>query len=171
MKQHETEMLEEGSYTEFRTLFNFFEGLLTETKCQQLEQAIKFQSALVLPIFSYDDQKIGYSIFVFHENEKPNLTNLKKINKLFQAIVQPLYDQESKIFYSKCNRVCTEMPMLTATEKRIIKLLLQAKNYPKIADELNISLNTVKTHMKNIFFKYQVHSKLALYNKIKGSSF
>ncbi|WP_373016946.1 helix-turn-helix transcriptional regulator [Thiomicrorhabdus sp.] len=168
---HRNEMLEEGSYLKLNSLQEFFEGALDVGKCQQLELALHFEFAIILPIFSYEAKKIGYSIFLFQKNQHANLVNLKKINTLFQTIIQPLYAEDTKTFHSKCNRVCTEMPMLTGTEKRILKLLLQAKSYPKIADELNISLNTVKTHMKNIFSKYEVHSKLALYNKIKGNNF
>lgn len=158
-----------GSYKKLDNLQDFFEGQLNPIQCQALEKHIKFGSAYILPIFCYEGKKIGYSMFVFQQGQQPKLNNLNQIHTLFQTLIQPLYDVESKTFYSKCTRVCTDMPLLTDTEKRIIKLLSHAKTYQATANELNISLNTVKTHMKNIFAKYHVNSKLALFNKINNN--
>ncbi|MDG6777908.1 helix-turn-helix transcriptional regulator [Thiomicrorhabdus sp. zzn3] len=158
-----------GSYKKLESLQGFFEGQLNSIQCQALEKQIKFESAYILPIFCYEGNKIGYSMFVFQKGQQPKLDQLNQIHTLFQSLIQPLYDIDSKTFYSKCTRVCTDMPLLTETEKRIIKLLSHAKTYQATADELNISLNTVKTHMKNIFAKYHVNSKLALFNKINNN--
>ncbi|MDO5024323.1 helix-turn-helix transcriptional regulator [Slackia piriformis] len=51
---------------------------------------------------------------------------------------------------------------LTARESEIMELLAYGRDVPFIAEELTLSKNTVRTHVKNIFFKMNVHSKQEL---------
>jgi LuxR family maltose regulon positive regulatory protein len=48
---------------------------------------------------------------------------------------------------------------LSGQERRVLRLLTGDLSYPQIADELVVSLNTVKTHVKNIYSKLDVHSR------------
>ena len=48
---------------------------------------------------------------------------------------------------------------LTPHEIRILKLLVEGYNYQTAADELNVSINTIRFHMRSIYEKLQVHSK------------
>lgn len=48
---------------------------------------------------------------------------------------------------------------LTEQETRILKLLVDGHHYKTAAVELGISRTTVAFHLKNIYFKLQVHSK------------
>jgi DNA-binding NarL/FixJ family response regulator len=48
---------------------------------------------------------------------------------------------------------------LTPHELRLLKLLVDGYNYVTAAEELNISYNTIKFHVRNIYDKLQVHSK------------
>jgi DNA-binding NarL/FixJ family response regulator len=48
---------------------------------------------------------------------------------------------------------------LTPHESRLLNLLVQGHNYTTAADELKVSYNTVKFHMRHIYEKLQVHSK------------
>lgn len=47
---------------------------------------------------------------------------------------------------------------LTEKEKEVLLQLTLGKSYKMIADELTVSIETVKTHMKNIYSKLHVHS-------------
>jgi DNA-binding NarL/FixJ family response regulator len=47
---------------------------------------------------------------------------------------------------------------LTEKEKLVLQQLTLGKSYKMIADELTVSIETVKTHMKNIYVKLHVHS-------------
>jgi DNA-binding CsgD family transcriptional regulator len=58
------------------------------------------------------------------------------------------------------------MDILTAQERKIVKIVLKGVSYPEAAKRLHISPNTLKTHMKSIFYKYNVNSKLELSNKL-----
>jgi DNA-binding NarL/FixJ family response regulator len=48
---------------------------------------------------------------------------------------------------------------LTPHETRLLKLLVEGHNYTTAAEELGVSYNTVKFHMRRIYEKLQVHSK------------
>lgn len=48
---------------------------------------------------------------------------------------------------------------LTPHEMRLLKLLVEGYNYTTAAQELGVSYNTIKFHMRHIYEKLQVHSK------------
>jgi DNA-binding NarL/FixJ family response regulator len=48
---------------------------------------------------------------------------------------------------------------LTAHETRLLKLLVEGHNYNTAAEELAVSYNTIKFHMRHIYEKLQVHSR------------
>lgn len=48
---------------------------------------------------------------------------------------------------------------LTPHETRLLKLLVEGHNYVTASEELKISYNTIKFHVRNIYDKLQVHSK------------
>jgi DNA-binding CsgD family transcriptional regulator len=51
---------------------------------------------------------------------------------------------------------------LTDRERQVAELLLQGRTYKMIAEELYLSENTVKTHIKNIYSKFNIQSKTEL---------
>ena len=59
------------------------------------------------------------------------------------------------------NRVKTLDP-LTAREQEVLQLILAGRSNRDIAEELFISENTVKTHARSIFSKYDVSSRAEL---------
>lgn len=48
---------------------------------------------------------------------------------------------------------------LTPHETRLLRLLVEGHNYTTAAQELRVSYNTIKFHMRHIYEKLQVHSK------------
>jgi DNA-binding NarL/FixJ family response regulator len=48
---------------------------------------------------------------------------------------------------------------LTAREKEVLKLLVNGLSYKLVSFELNISLDTVRSHIRNIYDKLEVNSK------------
>ncbi len=52
----------------------------------------------------------------------------------------------------------TDSP-LTPRETEVLELLSKGKSYTVIADELFVHKETIKSHIKNIYFKLQVNSK------------
>ena len=54
---------------------------------------------------------------------------------------------------------------LSKRETQVLGLLSKGKSYTVIADELFVHKETIKSHIKNIYFKLQVHSKAAAIEK------
>ena len=58
--------------------------------------------------------------------------------------------------------ITSTFPMLTGQEIKILEFVLRGFSNKKISDKNNISVNTVKFHLKNIYEKCQVNSKQEL---------
>jgi DNA-binding NarL/FixJ family response regulator len=54
---------------------------------------------------------------------------------------------------------------LTDREKELLAALAQGNGYKAIAAKFHISIDTVRTHVKNIYQKMEVHSQLAAVSK------
>lgn len=55
---------------------------------------------------------------------------------------------------------------LTVRENEVVKLLSKGKSYATIAEELCLSVNTIKTHTRNIYEKLHVSKKEELIQKL-----
>jgi DNA-binding NarL/FixJ family response regulator len=67
----------------------------------------------------------------------------RRVMELFRANLQP---------------PAGETYELTDREKMVLQNLVAGKSYKMIADAMEISFDTVKTHIKNIYVKLRVHS-------------
>jgi DNA-binding CsgD family transcriptional regulator len=151
------------------SLYEIFKGFISKEKALEFSKEIGFKEAVMMPIYAFDKKEvIGHICFIFQKEVEIEITGLLEIKTLFETLLQPLYDNHYSFIYSKCIRVDEHLKLLTKQEKRIAKKVLQGKSYPEIAEILNLSLNTVKTHMKSIFNKYNVNSKMELYNKLSA---
>lgn len=59
-----------------------------------------------------------------------------------------------------------EFPRLTNREDQVLRLVLQGKSNKQIAWELGIADRTVEFHLKNIYFKFAVSSRIELILKL-----
>ena len=49
---------------------------------------------------------------------------------------------------------------LKEREKEVLELIIQGKSNPQIANELILSIHTVKAHLESIYKKLGVHNKV-----------
>jgi len=56
---------------------------------------------------------------------------------------------------------------LSERENEVLNMLVAGRSTKEIAELLMVSVNTTKTHIKNIFRKFGVHSRSMLVNLIK----
>jgi len=61
-----------------------------------------------------------------------------------------------------------ETNILTPKEKEILKELSKGLRYKEIADEMKISIETVRSHARKIYEKLQVQSRTEALNKVYG---
>jgi DNA-binding CsgD family transcriptional regulator len=159
----------DNTYYHATNFHELFKGLISQKKALDFTRELKLKDAVTMPIYAFDDiQIIGYICFMFQKKVKIKIEELTETKGIFQTLLQPLHDKHYNIFYTKCIRIDENFKLLTDQEKRIVKKVISGKAYPEIAECLNISINTIKTHMKNIFNKYHVNSKIELYRKLNG---
>jgi DNA-binding NarL/FixJ family response regulator len=73
-----------------------------------------------------------------------------------------VYDSMSKSKQTDIVRQVKTLDPLTVREQEVLQLILSGKANREIAEVLFISENTVKTHARNIFSKYDVSSRAEL---------
>jgi len=56
--------------------------------------------------------------------------------------------------------------LLTKREQELLELLAQGFRYKEIADKLSLSIDTIRTHIRNIYRKLEVQSRAEALNKI-----
>ena len=59
------------------------------------------------------------------------------------------------------------MLLLTEREREVLQLLSTGLTYEKIGDQLAVSHETVKMHLKNIYRKLNVQNKIEALHKVK----
>jgi len=57
---------------------------------------------------------------------------------------------------------------ITETEYTVVKLIWQGKKNQEIADAAFVSINTIKTHINNIYSKFDVNSKPMVISQIRN---
>lgn len=122
---------------------------------------------------SSEINKVEY-FFLEKELDSYSIIRLKKsrtisvvINVIFIIIILILSFFIYQIKYRKKEVYVEE---LSKQEKKVTKLITSGKSNKEIAEELFISLNTVKTHITNIYGKLNVSNRKELTTKIKNST-
>ncbi len=62
-----------------------------------------------------------------------------------------------------------ETSLLSLREKEVLELLAKGYQYKEIASKLEVSTETIKKHLKNIYHKLQVQNKIEAVNKYHGN--
>ena len=171
-KENELALKNGKKCLEVDSIQNLLIDSMPKHKIKYFEEMHKLTKMVSCPLYSHDlpNVIIGYVLYCYLDNSQPHNDALEKITGMVERIITPFYDSETKSFTSRCIHVASEMPNLTSKERHVLKYLLAANSYAEIAEKLHISVNTVKTHIKNIYAKYNVGSKLELANKINGGN-
>ncbi|WP_321323457.1 LuxR C-terminal-related transcriptional regulator [Thiomicrorhabdus sp.] len=151
-----------------KNLYEFLGDCLSKNKIKYFQENNDFNEIITIPTFSLENQLIGFLFFSYLGKNSHNPDNLLNIKAMVETVIRPFYDVKNNIFQSKFIQILNEVPLLTTKEKHILKKLLAAKSYAQIAEEMHVSVNTVKTHIKHIYAKYEVKSKLELANKVNS---
>jgi DNA-binding NarL/FixJ family response regulator len=100
---------------------------------------------------NYPPEKIIEAILDLHKGGSPMSTIIaRKVITSFNP------DSEKQSEYHK----------LSKREKELLSLLSKGYRYKEIADNLSISIETVRTHIRNIYEKLHVQSRTEALNKI-----
>lgn len=168
MQQCTSHFTKSHEYVQIETLHDIFDGNLSKKKTVLFEKEMEFDKALLYPMHNKSAKKIGLIIYLFSESAQNKSADLLQLTELFSLLIRPFYDEKRHLLRAKCVQIDEQMQRLTEKEKQVAQRVLLGKPYKVIAEELGVSINTLKTHIKNIFSKYGVSSKIELYNKLTG---
>ena len=172
VENYEKYLPKNKAYYVTETLYDIYKNAITKKEAEEFKENISVQELVIMPIYDYTYKiRIAYCTFMFDEKNKYEIEKLEEIKSFFEALIQPMYDTDENILFLKCIRIDKHFHSLSTKEKIIIKKVIKGESYVDISEDLNISINTIKTHMKNIFNKYTVHSKIELLNKITSRIF
>lgn len=96
---------------------------------------------------------------------------IEAINELYQGGSPMSSDIARRVvtfFSADKNRSKPELDILTERETQVLQLLAKGFLYKEIAASANISLDTVRKHLQNIYRKLHVQTKLEAVNKYLG---
>lgn len=92
-------------------------------------------------------------------------------SKLFDSIKEvleggaPMSPSIARMVIHSMQRPTNNLYDLTAREREILTVLSTGNSYKMIAAQFNISIDTVRTHIKKIYEKLQVHSQTEAVSK------
>jgi DNA-binding NarL/FixJ family response regulator len=123
-----------------------------------------------------DDEKVFHSICNGAEGyilkNTPPAQILEAIREIYEGGAPMSPSIASKVlamFKSGTSLIKDESYNLTDREKEVLKYLVDGMSYKMVAEKCFVSLETISSHVKNIYKKLQVHSKSEAVGKaIKG---
>jgi len=118
-----------------------------------------------------DDDKIfsaleaGATGYILKSNSSAEI--IAAVKDIYQGGVPMSPYIARRVIHSFKDRNGAKDGLLTEREKEILELASQGLMYKEIAEDLLITHETVKKHMKNIYTKLQVQNKIEAINKYK----
>lgn len=83
--------------------------------------------------------------------------------RMYQEVYRPVDEK-------KTVRACAIEYQLTASEEKILKLLMDGMEDQAICEQLFITQNTFKKHILNVYRKMDVNKRAQLFNKVKKNN-
>lgn len=106
--------------------------------------------------FRFSGQDCESSAVEIGPSEPDTLTQVSSVNQELLALL------EQRMRPENAGSLIPDQYNLSKRETEIFNLIIAGRNVPFIADVLYLSKNTVRTHIKNIYAKVDVHSRQEL---------
>ncbi len=147
-------------------------GIEAVQQAKSMKPSVQFMMLTALE----DGEKIFASLCAGATGYLLKHTNPQKLYESIKDIYQggsPMSAQIARFvvnsFTSKPSVKNDKLEQLTEREQEILAFLSRGLRYKEIASKLNISNETVRTHIRNIYSKLQVHSRTDALNKLYSS--
>ena len=85
--------------------------------------------------------------------------NARRITDVYLDHLIDLAKKMALLYPDYLRKIKEDLPALTETEKEILLLLADERTNAEVADFMDISINTVKFHLKNIYAKLKVKTR------------
>jgi DNA-binding NarL/FixJ family response regulator len=135
-------------------------------------KAIQPQTQVVV-ITVYENDELVFKALC--EGASGYLTKNMPLQKLIESLKElenggaPMSTNIARLVVSSFHK--NRQSPLTARELEVLELLASGKSYSTIADQLFVDKETVKSHIKNIYLKLEVHSKAEAIEKARKSKY
>jgi len=109
--------------------------------------------------------KVGATGYILKTMEPPKL--IESIKEIY-AGGSPMSATIARKVISSFQAPAFEEPshLLSKREHELLELLAQGFRYKEIADKLSLSVETIRTHIRNIYRKLEVQSRTEALNKV-----
>lgn len=140
---------------------------------RQLKKVHPQMQFLMCTIFQDDENifsalKAGASGYLLKSDEpKKIISSIKEINAGGSPMNAQIARRIIETFHNTADQV-KEQAGLTKREFELVNLLSKGYRYKEIADQLFISIETVRKHINNIYGKLHVQSRMEAINKVFG---
>jgi DNA-binding NarL/FixJ family response regulator len=127
----------------------------------------------VVVITVYENDELVFKALC--EGASGYLTKNMPLQKLLESLKElenggaPMSTNIARLVVSSFHK--NRQTPLTARELEVLELLASGKSYSTIADQLFVDKETVKSHIKNIYLKLEVHSKAEAIEKARKSKY
>lgn len=127
----------------------------------------------VVVITVYENDELVFKALC--EGASGYLTKNMPLQKLLESLKElenggaPMSTNIARLVVSSFHK--NRQSPLTARELEVLELLASGKSYSTIADQLFVDKETVKSHIKNIYLKLEVHSKAEAIEKARKSKY
>ena len=134
-----------------------------QVECENFRRLMEGRKLLLSPMKLVDYEEWIGLVMVLLPCDAEEASSLE-ICGLLDMIIAPFYDKESGMLSQGCVHENHRFEVLTPREKDVAILLLHGDNKSKIAKKLSLSINTVKSHIKKIYQKYDIADHAAFIN-------
>ena len=125
-------------------LYGNFRRYCTESICQFLGQKLTYHHFLHSNLHAWLFNAVRFSSLTKVQRER--YFSLDEMEEESYSPIDDFYDEEELL--QKRNQLLTELKKLPEQEYNVlVKIVLEDKKYKEVAEELHISINTVKTHL------------------------
>jgi DNA-binding NarL/FixJ family response regulator len=108
--------------------------------------------------------KLGAIGYIYKGSTQSELAEIFEITQAGGAFISPNIARKMAEFYHS-TRTLTES--VTSREKDIIDGILEGYSYKMIGDKYAISIDTVRSHIRNLYQKLSINSKAELFNLMR----
>ncbi|MES2690169.1 MAG: response regulator transcription factor [Bacteroidota bacterium] len=142
---------------------------------KKLKEQCKNTLYMMLTVYEDDDKifnslKAGASGYMLKKTSPNQLVDaLKDLANGGSPMNTQIARKVVESFQQHRQKKLSNTEELTRREIELLELLSKGYRYKEIADKLFISQDTVRTHIRNIYLKLQVNSKIEAINKVFGS--
>jgi DNA-binding NarL/FixJ family response regulator len=125
-------------------------------------------STAVLILSAYDNDEFVFALleagaagYLLKDVSGQEIINAVRVILRGESVLHPVIARKvSNHFYSKTNQVKEDQQLLGGRELEVLKLASQALSNQEIASRLGLSLRTIEVHMRHIFSKLHVSSRI-----------